>query len=1029
MSRNQKRKNIGKLIRQAIYSEKLLYVNYINHNGETVKFWLAIFDIIFNEQNPIIKGKIYNPTLNINECKDATKLYLDKIQSAEIIEFSHYDVPDSCKNKIDKYTGHFSWLQYDTEVKALLDYYKSCYYFDEDPYRKDYGLIRGIDIDALSKKGEYILNKEQKKDVVNILQNQINLQNQTTITELIISKYAIDKGDNRLYVICYNNVNYNPLKGTLCIDKNLRFNYSFLHFRNTENKLKLRENEKSDLNQYVEMDIDKFVSLFLTNESEAREIIESNLRIGEIPNTRPVIMLLERKCAFDITPTFDTILKRDIDNTLNVPLKAFLGRMSSKYKRKKEPNFIVCDNKINIDQTRVLYNAIKQPITYVQGPPGTGKTQTILNVIINGFYNKKTVLVCSSNNKPVDGIIDKLNFTYRGERIPFPFIRLGNFEVMTQALNVIKKLFDYQSTYEPNQNKLNKIRASTDQKNEKLRKILELHEKRVNLETVLNSSTAFMTNLKGNTSKITRNVQTCIDKITNELKNTPRIENDEILNLYTPLEKDESLKQFMYYYSLSCIRHLQSATFNELKSICNEEDPQEKVYAFNKWLSVDSNMQKFVKVFPVIFTTNISARRLGSPNFMFDIVIMDEAGQCNIVSALIPITKADSLLLVGDPQQLKPVIILDDTINDRLLQNYSIPKSYDYKRMSILDVMREKDKISQYVQLTYHYRCDKKIIHFSNEKYYQSKLRIESIKSTGELFLLDIKNKTIKNRNSSYDEAIAVVNYIKENNLHDVTIITPFVNQKDLINECLRKNNIHDTECCTIHKIQGGEKNTIIFSTALSPKTSKNTFEWLKNNSEIINVAVTRAKNRLIIANDFEATKILANEQQSDLFDLIEYVKSNGCIHVPPSPKVEIGKSNGSINEDEFYKTIAHFCSVHSYFEAQRNVPFSKIFADDVKLSNDKHEFDCVLYSKTRFFNRLIPEIVIEINGGEHFGNKLREQAERYKQEICKKKNIHFFMIPNSMVKEYEHLRNIILASKKIDNTQASLFIEEEFSS
>ena len=147
-----------------------------------------------------------------------------------------------------------------------------------------------------------------------------------------------------MYVICYNNVNYNPIEGTLCIDKNLRFNYSFLHFRNIENKIKAEE--KSDLNQYIEMDIDKFVSLFSTNEVEAREIVESNLRIGEIPNTRPVIMLLERKCAFDITPTFDAILKRDTDNTLNVPLRAFLGRMSSKYKRKKEPKLIICDEKI-----------------------------------------------------------------------------------------------------------------------------------------------------------------------------------------------------------------------------------------------------------------------------------------------------------------------------------------------------------------------------------------------------------------------------------------------------------------------------------------------------------------------------------------------------------------------------------------------------------------------------------------------------------------------------------------------------------
>ena len=53
---------------------------------------------------------------------------------------------------------------------------------------------------------------------------------------------------------------------------------------------------------------------------------------------------------------------------------------------------------------RVLYNAMKYPVTYVQGPPGTGKTQTIINVVLSAFYNNKTMLICSSNNKPVDGI-------------------------------------------------------------------------------------------------------------------------------------------------------------------------------------------------------------------------------------------------------------------------------------------------------------------------------------------------------------------------------------------------------------------------------------------------------------------------------------------------------------------------------------------------------------------------------------------------------------------------------------------------
>ena len=72
---------------------------------------------------------------------------------------------------------------------------------------------------------------------------------------------------------------------------------------------------------------------------------------------------------------------------------------------------------------------------------------------------------------------------------------------------------------------------------------------------------------------------------------------------------------------------------------------------------------------------------------------MDESSQCNIAHSLIPISKANSLLLVGDPNQLKPVIILENSINDDLMNKFNIPSSYNYVNYSILDVMRNHDNI------------------------------------------------------------------------------------------------------------------------------------------------------------------------------------------------------------------------------------------------------------------------------------------------------------------------------------------------
>ena len=62
-------------------------------------------------------------------------------------------------------------------------------------------------------------------------------------------------------------------------------------------------------------------------------------------------------------------------------------------------------------------------------------------------------------------------------------------------------------------------------------------------------------------------------------------------------------------------------------------------------------MRLLNNAFPIIFSTNISSSRLGNPEYKFDLVVMDEAGQCNVAHALIPVAKAESLLLVGDPNQ------------------------------------------------------------------------------------------------------------------------------------------------------------------------------------------------------------------------------------------------------------------------------------------------------------------------------------------------------------------------------------------
>lgn len=92
---------------------------------------------------------------------------------------------------------------------------------------------------------------------------------------------------------------------------------------------------------------------------------------------------------------------------------------------------------------------------------------------------------------------------------------------------------------------------------------------------------------------------------------------------------------------------------------------------------------------------------------------------------------------------------------------------------------------------------------------------------------------------------IDIINDILSNNKENITInddvwiITPFRKQAEKLDEKFNK----QIEADTVHKFQW-RKNIIIFSTVLD-----NTKAW---NITIINVSVSRAKNKFIVVTDNE---------------------------------------------------------------------------------------------------------------------------------------------------------------------------------
>ncbi len=971
------------LIGKAIREGKYLNITYKNRSGDVTPFWISILDINANDE---LRVNIFNATKD-EPILDA-KIFISSIQTAEILKFSYYDVADKLIKKIyeDKSLQKYEFDSYDNNI---LNYYLACYKANIDPFLHKARLIPNIDLTELVTQNPYQLTDEQTKHLIKEIYN--NDYNTFYDYELGLCEFSIDLESRGKFVVAYRTLTYDPIGKTLQTGNKVHFNQNFYI-----------KDVKYSLSRYIDLSPADFETSYLKDKLNTIELLRGNFKSGELPNTRPEVVILGY-AQIDIASIYDEINSEYTKKGMRIPLKAFFQNLSLLDRRnRKEPHIVLYDNNVNIDQLRTIYNSLKYPITYVQGPPGTGKTQTILNIVVNCLTNNKTLLISSNNNIPIDGIKDKLSLgTYKNKEILFPVIRLGNSKRTAEALKRIKELYEFETKDVPREELLFNLKEKSKENNKILLEKLKTYEVRIDLEQNLEFIDGLLT--KGKYWLLEQEKK----KLEERLKQIPEITDDDLKGIFEVIKDNYQLLQYFYFESLKHIKRLKTRDYSELVEILYLQDEKERVKEFNKWIMDDGNLEKLTKVFPIVLTTNISSRRLGR-DFKFDLLTIDEAGQCDIATSLIPISKCENMVLIGDTNQLKPVVVFEESRNIQLMQQYEIDEVYDYFNNSVLSTYKRIDNISRDILLSYHYRCGKKIINYSNMRFYESRLNLTAIEKTGVVKLLDVNNVNQKNKNAQIEEAKEIVKYVRDNKLSDVFIITPFRNQEEVINQYLKeakgKGEIDTSVSCgTIHKIQGQENRTIIISTAISKRTTSKTYDWIKNNSQLINVGVTRAKENLIIVTDKKAIDILS-KKDDDLYALIDYVEKNGTTQISQSTvnKFTIGFSNDSKYEDEFYRTMQHYCTVKGG-RFERNVKVIDLFPEEKnnELVNKK-EFDSVLYQGSA------PIIVFETNGQEHYRSKKRTDSDKIKMELLNRKRIRLLTIPNQYVKHYEFIRELI---------------------
>lgn len=586
-------RNIMVTIGKAIREGKYLNIRYKNKDGDITPFWVSILDIS-------AKGELYVNIFNVT--KEAPilngKIFISSIQFAEILKFSCYDVPSELIKKIES-DNSLQKYGLDAYNDNVLNYYLECYKANYDPFLYKTHLIPNIDIDELINQNPYQLSKKQQGHVIKEIYN--NDYNTFHDYELAISEYSIDLHAKGKFVVAFRKLKYDPVAKTLHLEDKIHFNSSFYI-----------KGVKHSLSYYTDLSPTDFEDMYRKDKLGTIALLKANFRVGELANTRPEIVVLGY-AQIDISRIYDNINEERSKKDLEIPLRAFFQNLSLlDRKDRKEPHIVLYDNNVNIDQLRTIYNSLKFPVTYVQGPPGTGKTQTILNIVVNCLTNNKTLLISSNNNIPIDGIIDKLDLgKYRNKDILFPFIRLGNNAYVIEALKKIKTLYEFETTDVPKKELLFNLKEKSKDNNKKLLEKLKNYEERIDLEQNLDFINGLLS--VGSYWKLEQER----DKLKERLNAIPETTDDNVKGIFEIIKDNFQLQQFFYFESLRYIKRLKTKAYKEIIEILYIQDEMEQVKEFNRWLSNDKNLEKLTKVFPIILTTNISSRRLGT-EFKFD---------------------------------------------------------------------------------------------------------------------------------------------------------------------------------------------------------------------------------------------------------------------------------------------------------------------------------------------------------------------------------------------------------------------------
>ena len=292
--------------------------------------------------------------------------------------------------------------------------------------------------------------------------------------------------------------------------------------------------------------------------------------------------------------------------------------------------------------------------------------------------------------------------------------------------------------------------------------------------------------------------------------------------------------------------------------------------------SLRQQFTRLLGALPLWSVTNLSVHNtVPLQPGLFDLVVLDEASQSDIASALPLLYRAKRALIIGDANQLRHVATLRASVDRHLREQHELTEledqTYGFASNSLFDLALAAPAARVHF-LDGHYRSHRDIVEFSNRQWYGGRLRVRTdygrlrwAPSEAPLNWVPVTSSATPARGGGVvvaQEEAAVLAELQalQRSGYDGTVgvVAPFRAQVGRLRRGIARLDARwvaerQLVASTAHGFQGDERDLIVISLCMAEALPRGGQRFLAGNTHLLNVALTRARSTCVLVGDLQA--------------------------------------------------------------------------------------------------------------------------------------------------------------------------------